>query len=82
MLIPALVQGDIPAEMSFRSPLRAPIAQGEKLGELLINVQDMPEVRIDLLADRAVSKGGFLPHIRTAARVLISKLAGTAQEAL
>jgi D-alanyl-D-alanine carboxypeptidase (penicillin-binding protein 5/6) len=82
MLIPALVQGDIPAQMSFRSPLRAPIAEGEKLGELLINVEDMPEVRIDLLANRAVAKGGFLPHIRTAARVLISKLAGTAQEAL
>ena len=82
MLIPALVQGDIPAQMCFRSPLKAPITQGEKLGELVINVEDMPEVRVDLLADRAVAKGGFLPHIRTAARVLISKLAGTAQEAL
>ena len=82
MLIPALVQGDIPAQISYRTPLEAPIAKGDRLGEMVINVQDMPERRVALLADRAVTHGGFLPRLRTAARILIGKIAGSAQGAL
>lgn len=82
MLIPALVQGEIPAEMSYRTPLEAPITKGQVVGDLVINVDGMPQVTVALLADRDVAKGGFMPRIRTAARILIAKLAGTAQEAL
>jgi len=82
MLIPALVQGDLPAEISYRTPLQAPIAKGQVVGELVINVEGMPEQRVNLLADRDVSKGGFLPRMRTAARILIGRIAGSAQNAL
>jgi len=82
MLIPALVQGEIPAEISYRTPLEAPMSKGQVVGDLVINVQGMPQVTVALLADRDVAKGGFLPRIRTAARILIAKLAGTAQDAL
>lgn len=82
MLIPALVQGDIPAEISYRSPLQAPIAEGQVLGELVISIPDMPETKVELIADRDVARGGFLPRIRTAARILFGKLAGTVQEVL
>ncbi len=82
MLIPALQQGEIPATMTYTSPLEAPLVEGQVVGELVIRVMDMPETRVALLADRDVAKGGFLPRLRTAARVLIGKIAGTAQEAL
>ena len=82
MLVPALVQGDIPAEISYRTPLEAPIVEGQVLGELLIELPDMPVSQVALIADRDVARGGFLPRLRTAARVLIGKLVGTAQGAL
>lgn len=82
MLIPALVQGDIPAQISYRTPLEAPIEAGQVLGELVINVPDMPETSVALIADRAVAQGGFLPRVRTAARLLFGKLAGTLRDAI
>lgn len=82
MLVPALVQGDIPGEITYRTPLEAPIAAGETLGELVIAIDGVPETRVPLISDRDVAQGGFLPRIRTAARVLIARLAGSAQEAL
>jgi len=82
MLIPALVQGNIPAQISYRTPLEAPIVKGEILGELVVNVPDMEERRISLLADRAVANAGFMPRVRTAARILIRKIAGRARGAL
>lgn len=78
MLIPALVQGDIPAQISYRTPLQAPIRAGDVLGELVVNVQDMPERRVSLLADRDVANGGFLPRVRTASRILIERFTGAA----
>lgn len=82
LLIPALVQGDIPAEINYRTPLQAPIAAGQVLGELVISIADMPKTTVNLIADRDVAPGGFMPRVRTAARILIGKLAGAAREML
>ncbi|MDJ0825304.1 MAG: D-alanyl-D-alanine carboxypeptidase family protein [Rhodobacter sp.] len=82
LLIPALVQGDITGDVVYRGPLQAPIAEGQEIGELVINIEDMPETRVALIADRAVERGGFLPRIRTAARVLLGRIAGNAAEIL
>ncbi len=82
MLIPALVQGDIPGEISYRTPLQAPITAGQDLGELVITLDGLPPMRVPLVADRDVAKGGFMPRVRTAARVLIGRIAGSAQDAL
>ena len=82
LLIPALVQGDIPAEINYRTPLQAPIAAGQVLGELVISIADMPKTTVNLIADRDVATGGFMPRVRTAARILIGKLAGAAREML
>lgn len=82
LLIPALIQGDINGEIVYRGPLEAPITVGQEVAELVIALPDMAETRIPLVSDRAVARGGFLPRVRTAARVLIGKLAWSAQESL
>ena len=82
MLIPALVQDNIPAEITYRTPLEAPLEAGQVVGEMVIRIPEMPEARVDLLVDRAVPKGGFMPRVRTAARILFDKIAGTAENAL
>ena len=80
MLIPALVRGDIVGDVVYRGPIQAPIAEGQELGELVIALDGIPEMRVPLVSDRAVARGGFLPRLRTATQVLIGKLAGSAQE--
>ncbi len=82
LLIPALEQGDIDGEIVYRSPLEAPIVAGQDLGELVIALEGLPVTRVPLVADRDVARGGFVPRVRTAARVLFGKLVGSAQDAL
>lgn len=79
LLLPALAQDGIKAYINYRSPLEAPIDAGQEVGELVIERGELPQVRTPLVADRAVPKGGFVPRLRTAARLLLLQLAGEAQ---
>ncbi|MEL7116141.1 MAG: hypothetical protein AAGP08_11190 [Pseudomonadota bacterium] len=45
------------------------------MGELIVRVPGVPEVRVPLLADRDVAPGGFMPRMRVAAQVLYEKIA-------
>ena len=49
----------------------APIAAGDRLGELVITLQDLPERRVPLVAETDVASGGFGVRLRTAALVLL-----------
>lgn len=46
LLVPALVQDNVTAEVSYTGPLRAPIAAGQELAELVIHVPDLPDTRV------------------------------------
>ena len=70
LLIPALVQDGLQAEVVYTGPLSAPIAKGTQLAELVIHVADLPEHRIPLLAETDVAKGGFMTRLTAAARAL------------
>ncbi|MBK1635287.1 D-alanyl-D-alanine carboxypeptidase family protein [Rhodovulum adriaticum] len=73
MLLPAVVREDVEAEITYRSPVIAPIAEGQELGELVINRPELAPVRVPLVAERAVARGGFVPRLRTAAQVLMRR---------
>lgn len=74
LLVPAVLQGEISANVEFETPVAAPITKGQQLGELVIDMPDMEQVRVPLLAENDVAKGGFLPRLRTAATVLFEKI--------
>lgn len=78
LLVPAVVRGEIEAEITYETPLRAPIAEGQQIGTLIVNLPDLEEQELPLTAENAVAKGGFLPRIRTAAFVLFQKFSGSA----
>jgi serine-type D-Ala-D-Ala carboxypeptidase (penicillin-binding protein 5/6) len=65
--------------VEYRGPLRAPIAAGDVVAELVIEREDLPEARIELQADTDVVYGGFLPRVRTSAQVLLGKAMEQAQ---
>lgn len=73
LLVPVLNQGDITAEVVYNGPIAAPITAGQQLGELVINLADLPEKRVPLIAENDVASGGFSSRMRTAALVLWKK---------
>ncbi len=69
-LVPALVQGQMTAEVVYQGPLKAPIAKGQEVAELVIHMPDMPDARVPLVAEADIGKGGFMTRMLTAAKVL------------
>jgi len=70
LLVPALAQDGLTAEVIYNGPLAAPVAMGTRVGELLIHVPDLPDQRVPLLAEADVPRGGFVTRLTVAARQL------------
>ncbi|MGB3469459.1 MAG: D-alanyl-D-alanine carboxypeptidase family protein [Erythrobacter sp.] len=64
--VPKGKAGDIRIAITYDGPLRAPIAAGEKVGVLEIQVPDMEPARVPLLAGTAVPKAGLMDRIANA----------------
>ncbi len=75
LLLPVSVTGSVTAEIRYTGPIEAPIAQGQRLAELVVTAEGLPETRVDLVADRSVARGGILVKLRTAAGLLLGKVA-------
>lgn len=74
VLMPALAESQVNAEVVFTGPLEAPIAKGDALAELVFTPVGMPEVRLPLVADKDVPTGGFVSRVTTAAIVLFNSI--------
>ncbi len=74
VLIPVSGGSDVMAEVVYTSPLRAPIAKGDPMGELVLTRGDLPEVRAPLIASEAVAPGGFVVKLTAAAQYLLNRL--------
>ncbi|TDX33263.1 D-alanyl-D-alanine carboxypeptidase family protein [Rhodovulum visakhapatnamense] len=71
VLLPAVVRDTVEAEVHFHDPVLAPIEAGQELGELVIQRPDMEPLRVPLVAEREVARGGFVPRLRTATEVFL-----------
>lgn len=74
VLLPALATAPIEAEVVFTGPVEAPIAKGDPLAEIVFTPEGLPEVRVPLVADSDVAKGGFVSRMSTAAMLLVNKM--------
>jgi len=81
LLVPALVQDGVQAEVVYTGPLRAPVAAGAQVAELVIKVPDLPDARIPLLTQSDVPAGGILQRLSKAASVLLARATGPAAPA-
>jgi serine-type D-Ala-D-Ala carboxypeptidase (penicillin-binding protein 5/6) len=79
LLIPAVGKETLETRIEYRSPIEAPLTAGDRVADLVITAGDMPEKRIPLVADRDVTRGGFLPRVRASAYVLFDKAMGQVQ---
>lgn len=76
LLLPALAQGGISADVVYSGPIKAPIAKGTKLAELIVHIPGLPDGRIDLVAEADVGPAGFMSRLATAAAQLRSRYLG------
>lgn len=71
ILLPALAGSAISAEVVYDGPVNAPVKKGDQLAELVIQPDELPEVRLPLVAASDVARGGFTVRVTTAAKVLL-----------
>lgn len=74
VLIPTNAAEGLKAEVIYTGPFRAPLTKGDKLGELVVSPEGLPETRVPLFADRSVGPYGFKDRLLSAARHLLARL--------
>lgn len=77
LLVPALVQGQVEAQVVYEGPVPAPVIAGQPVGELVISLPDMAPRRVPLVAAANVPEGGFVTRMTTGVRRLIDQVTGT-----
>ena len=60
---PAGLEQNIRARIVYEGPVRAPIAQGQHIADLVVEVEGMPAQVTPLVAERAVAEAGFFGRI-------------------
>jgi D-alanyl-D-alanine carboxypeptidase (penicillin-binding protein 5/6) len=73
-LLPVLDSERIGAEVVYTGPIRAPVAKGDTLAELVLAPEGLPETRVPLVATETVAQGGFATRLRMVAGQLLARL--------
>jgi D-alanyl-D-alanine carboxypeptidase (penicillin-binding protein 5/6) len=81
LLVPAIVQDGVQAEVVYKGPLIAPVEAGTPVAELVVHVPDLPDHRIQLVAETSVGKAGFAGRLKAAAGSLYDRYLGAAAPA-
>ncbi|MDQ2067862.1 D-alanyl-D-alanine carboxypeptidase family protein [Xinfangfangia sp. CPCC 101601] len=76
LLVPALVQGQVEAEVIYKGPLMAPVAAGTPVAELVVKVPGLPDHQVQLVAESSIAKAGFMGRVGIAAQALMSRYLG------
>ena len=78
LLVPAVVREGLRAEAVFDGPLLAPVAAGQEVGELVVDIPELGEHRVPLIAGADVAKGGFTVRMQAAAQAVAARIAAAA----
>ena len=77
LLVPALVQDNVTAEVVYNGPLIAPVTKGTPVAELIVHAPDLPDRRVPLVAEMDVGPAGFIKRLTTAAGTLYARYIGS-----
>ncbi len=74
VLVPALQPlGEITAEVVWDGPVEAPVAAGQPLGYLMLELPELAPMRVPLVAESDVARGSFMVRMQAAAEQLLSR---------
>jgi D-alanyl-D-alanine carboxypeptidase (penicillin-binding protein 5/6) len=77
LLVSALVQDSLTAEVVYNGPLIAPVTKGSAVAELIIQSPGLPDRRVPLVAESDVGSAGFVKRVTTAGKVLYDQYLGS-----
>lgn len=80
VLAPISANTGMEGEIVFTGPFRAPVTKGDRMAELIVTREDLPEVRVPLVASESVPVGGFMVKVTAAAKYLFDRLNAGPQE--
>ncbi|HWT09618.1 MAG TPA: hypothetical protein VN329_10660 [Roseomonas sp.] len=63
LTLPRQWRSRLQVRLQYASPLTAPVARGQQIGEMLVGGQGVPELRVPLLAGADVEKLGLISRI-------------------
>ncbi|WP_425072694.1 D-alanyl-D-alanine carboxypeptidase family protein [Sagittula sp. S175] len=75
LLLPTMTAGGVQAEVVYTGPIEAPVRKGQRLAELIIQPEGLPETRVPLVAAKDVDAGGFVDRMMTVSAVLLKRFA-------
>lgn len=82
LLLPSTPGNEVTAEVVYTGPIKAPIAQGDQLAELIISPEGLPEHRIPLVAATPVPASGFVDRIMNVSQVLMGRIQSGPEDAM
>ena len=71
MTVPAGLASERQVKIVYQGPVRAPIAEGQHIADLVIETPDMPDQRLPLVAETAVGERGFFGRVWAGLKSLI-----------
>ena len=74
VMFPVLSSSKPSFSVEYLGPIKAPVKKGDKIAELVIKSENLPETRHSLLAGDNISEGGFFVQVRTAGQYLMNML--------
>ena len=74
VMLPVLSSSKPSFSVEYIGPIKAPVKKGDKIAELVIKSENLPETRHSLLAGDNISEGGFFVQVRTAGQYLMNML--------
>ena len=77
LLLPAGADDTLKGEISWTSPLEAPVAAGQQLATMLVRREGMDDITVPLYAETSVGSAGFGPRFRLAAEQVLARALGS-----
>ena len=65
-LIPSMMDGEIKAEIIYKSPIKAPITEGQEIGEIIITIPSLVSFSKPIIAAESIEDGGFFARLKFA----------------
>ena len=74
LLVPVFDNEDINFSAEIKTPIKAPLSKGAKIGNLIISRPNLPTFSVSLVAAENIGTGGFKEKVFSAAKFILSSI--------
>ena len=74
LLVPVFDNEDINFSAEIKTPIKAPLSKGAKIGNLVISRPNLPTFSVSLVAAENIGTGGFKEKVFSAAKFILSSI--------